>query len=64
MFKGINRGVTAWIFIENFSEDIEFFLTKQIIEENILPITLAKVLNYNLEQVGILWEKKELIINY
>lgn len=64
MFKGINRWVTAWIFIENFSEEIKEFLQNQIIWEYILPITLAKVLNYNLEQIWILWEKKELIINY
>ncbi len=64
MFKGINRGVTAWIFIKVFSKKIEDFLTQQIIQENILPIALAKVLNYNLEQVWISWEKKELIISY
>ena len=65
MFKWINRGSIASIFIKNF-EDLENikFLEKCIIEENILPITFAKVLNYNLQEIWFSWEEKGLIVNY
>ncbi len=64
MFKWINRWVIAGLFIENFNEEIQTFLEDQIKQEYILAIFLAKVLNYNLEKIWIIWEKKELIINY
>lgn len=64
MFKWINRWVIAWIYIDKYDEKIEDFLWNCIRNENILPITLAKVLNFNLEQIWFSWEKKELIINY
>ena len=65
VFKWINRGSIASIFIKNF-EDLENikFLEKCIIEENILPITFAKVLNYNLQEIWFSWEEKGLIVNY
>ena len=65
MFKWINRGSIASIFIKNF-EDLENikFLEKCIIEENILPITFAKVLNYNLQEIWFYREEKGLIVNY
>jgi len=64
MFKWINRWVTAGIYIENFSQEVKDFLEEQIKQEHILPITLAKVLCYNLEEIGFKWDKKELVINY
>ena len=64
MFKGINRGVIAWIYISEYNENIEKFLWDCVRNEKILSLTLAKVLNFNLEQIWFKWNKKELIINY
>ena len=64
MFKWINRWVISWIHINNFDSQIEDFLSTCIIWEKILPITLSKVLNYNLEDIWFEWTKKDLIINY
>jgi len=64
MFKWINRWVIAWIQIDIFDEQVKEFLTKCITWEKILPITLAKLLIYNLEDIWFTWDKKELIINY
>jgi hypothetical protein len=59
MFKWINRWVIAGISGINK----EFFKT-QILEENILPITLAKVLNYNLSDVWIKGEEFDMEIEF
>jgi len=64
MFKWINRWVIAWIHIEKFDEQKLDFLQKCICEEKILPITMSKVLNYNLEQIWYIWEKRELVVVY
>ena len=64
MFKWINRWVTAWIYIENFDKEKQDFLNKEIIEEHILPITLAKVLNYNLVDFGFEGDKSDFVISY
>lgn len=64
MFKGINRGVIAGIYMKNYSKQIEEFLGTCVQEEKILSITLAKVLKYNCEQRGFNWDKKEVIIKY
>jgi len=64
MFKWINRGVTAWIYITNYTKEVEEFLWNCVREEKILSLTLSKVLNYNLLDVWFNWNKKELIINY
>ena len=64
MFKWINRWVIAWIYILNFNQEVEQFLWNCIINENILPVTLAKVLYYNLVDIWFTWQKKELILNY
>lgn len=64
MFKWINRWVIAWIHISELNEKIEEFLWNCVREENILSLTLWKLLNFNLLEVWFKWEKKELIINY
>jgi hypothetical protein len=64
MFKWINRWVIAWIHILNFDSKIEEFLWDCIRNENILSLTLAKVLYFNLLDVWFIWNKKELIVNY
>ena len=64
MFKGINRGVTAGIFIKNFDENVEEFLWECVKQERILPITMGRVLKYNLDEVWLKWEVKNLKIQY
>lgn len=64
MFKGINRGVIAGIYIEKRNQQIEEFLSNCIKEEKILPITLAKVLKYNLSSRWFTWSNRELKIQY
>lgn len=64
MYKWINRWSIAWIYIDNiWTEEIEF-LQKELKEEHILPLTLAKVLNYNYEDLWVEWEKIKMEINY
>jgi len=63
MFKWINRGVIAWISV-NKEVDSKIFFKNQILEENILPITLSKVLNYNLVDFGIKWKEFDMIIEF
>ena len=64
MFKWINRGVIAWIFIEKLDEKKKKYLTECITWEKILPLTMAKILHYNLVDIWFKWNKKELVINY
>ncbi len=64
MFKWINRGVISWIYIEKFDEKHKLFLSTQIKTEQILSITMSRVLNYNLCQIWFRWEEKDLIISY
>lgn len=64
MFKWINRGVIAGIHIKKFTTQVQNFLEKCIREEIILPITLAKVLKYNIEDIWMKGENKELVIKY
>ncbi len=64
IFKWINRWSIASIYIKNFSEKEKDFLEKVVREEKILPLTLAKVLNYNLSSIFLASEKKELVISY
>ena len=64
MFKWINRWVTAWIYIENFDKEKQDFLNKEIVEEHILPITLAKVLNYNLVDFAFEGDESDFVIKY
>ena len=64
MFKWINRWVIAGIHITKHKEEINDFLSTQVKEENILPITLWKVLKYNLESIWFTWENQNLIIDY
>lgn len=65
MFKGINRWVIAGIYIEeNISLDYKDFLEDAIRKEHILPITLAKNLNYNLQEVWFKGEKSNLVFSY
>ena len=64
MFKWINRWVTAWININNFWEAEENFLKQCMNEEKILPITLARVLKYNLDEVWLKWENNDLVFEY
>ena len=64
MFKWINRWVTAWIYIKNFDNEKKDFLVEQIKTEHILPITMAKVLNYNLADFGFKGEESDFVVEY
>ena len=68
MFKWLNRWVTAWIYCPHLTspegEEYRDFLNKEIIEEHIMPIILAKVLNYNLSDFWFIWNENDFIISY
>lgn len=64
MFKWINRWVTAGIYIENKTQEVLEFLSNSVRDEKILPLTLAKLLKYNLANSGFTWKDEELIIEY
>jgi hypothetical protein len=64
MFKWINRWVIVWIYISEKIPEIEKFLSEQVKTEKILPLTLCKLLKYNLEQVWFSWKNQKLIIEY
>lgn len=64
MFKWVNRGVIAGIYIKDFTQEKKDFLENCLLQEHILPLTLSKVLQYNLEDVGFTGEKKVFHISY
>ncbi len=64
MFKWINRWSIAWIQFNKLDNKIVDFFQKQILEENILSITLGKVLKFNLSDFWIKWENFEMIIEF
>jgi len=64
MFKWINRWVTAGIYIEDFDDKKIKFLNEQIKSEHILPIIMAKVLNYNLVDFWFRSVESDFIIQY
>lgn len=64
MYKWLNRWSITWIYIENIWKEEKNFLENEIKQEHFLPITLAKILNYNYEDLWFLWEKTKFEINY
>lgn len=64
LFKGINRGVIAGIYIENFWVSEKEFLTDCITQEKILPLTLGKVLFHNIQEIWIDWKEEKIEIFY
>lgn len=64
MFKWINRWSIAWVYIKKYDDKNIEFLENSIKNEQILPLTFASVLKYNLFDIWFNWTKKELIINY
>ncbi|MDD3145531.1 MAG: hypothetical protein PHV23_05480 [Candidatus Gracilibacteria bacterium] len=64
MFKGINRGSIAGIYIKEYNDFNINFLQESIKLEQILPLTFSNVFKYNLEEIGFNGKIKELIINY
>lgn len=64
MFKWINRWSIASINIWEFKSENKKFLENSIKDEKFLPLTLAKNLMYNLEDIGFIGIKKELVIDY
>lgn len=67
MFKGINRGVIAGLHLGDSVDRIwesRSFLSQQILEEHILPLTLWKILYYNLVDTWIVGNIKNFSISY
>lgn len=64
MFKWINRWSIASIFIKNFDEKNIEFLSNTIKSEQILALTFASVLKYNLEEIGFSWISRGLEVEY
>ncbi len=64
MYKWLNRWSIAWLYINNLWNEEKTFLENQIKEEHILPLTLAKVLNYNYEDLWYNGEKINMEIEY
>lgn len=64
LFKGITRWVIAGIDIWDRITQKQNFLEECIREEKILAINLAKVLKYNLQDIGFRWYIQEIEFNY
>ncbi len=64
MYKWINRWSIAWIYIDKLWDEEKTFLENQIKEEHILSLNLAKVLNYNYEDLWIRGDKIKMEIEY
>lgn len=64
MFKWINRWSIAWIYINNYNKNNINFIQESIKKEQILPITFAKVLKYNLLDIWFNWVIRDLYIQY
>ncbi|PID86314.1 hypothetical protein CSB08_00945 [Candidatus Gracilibacteria bacterium] len=64
MYKGINKGIISNIYFKKLENEHKNFLEKLIKEEHLLGITLAKLLKYNLEDIGFKGKNSELVINY
>ena len=64
MFKWINRWSIASINIREFKDENILFLENCIKNEKVFSLTLAKILIYNLEEIWLKWNKKELVVSY
>jgi hypothetical protein len=64
MYKGVNRWSIAWIYIDKLWDEEKTFMENQIKEEHILSLNLAKVLNYNYEDLWFKGEKINMEIEY
>jgi len=64
MFKWINRWVIANINIWKLTKEKINFLQNTLVSEHILPLTLSKVLYYNISNIWFSWEKQEIILKY
>ena len=64
LFKGITKGVIAGIEFWKINEEKQNFLKECIVSEKILPLQMGKVLKYNLQNLGMVWTEKEMILSY
>lgn len=64
MFKWINRWVTAGIYVENKTPEVEKFLADCIKEEKILALNFAKLFKYNLENIWFSGINREFQVYY
>lgn len=64
MFKWINRWSIAGLYIWEMNQEKQDFLNFSLTNEDIIALNLAKVLSYNLKDANLIWEEKEIILNY
>ncbi|MCD5375019.1 hypothetical protein LR010_01040 [Candidatus Gracilibacteria bacterium] len=64
IFKGITRGVIAGIELGEFTPEKQEFIGDCIRGEKVLPLHMGKVLKYNLEEIGLDGNIKELQVEY
>ena len=64
MFKWINRWVISYINIKDFTDFNREFLLNCVLQEHVLPLTLSKVLYYNIFEVWFKWEKNQFELKY
>ena len=64
MFKWINRWVISYINIKDFTDFNREFLLNCVLQEHVLPLTLSKVLYYNIFEVWFNWEKIQFELKY
>jgi len=64
LFKGITRWVIAAVELWEFTDEKQQFVWECIRGEKILPLYMGKVLKYNLVDAGLVWENRELKIEY
>jgi len=64
LFKGITRWVIAGIELWDFTTQKQEFIWDCVKGEKILPLHMGKVLKYNLEEIWLSWEVRELRVKY
>lgn len=64
LFKWITRWVIAWIELWEFTQEKQEFIATCVRQEKILPLFMGKVLKYNLEESGLIWEIWNIQVKY
>lgn len=64
LFKGINRWSVAWIYLWKITEEKLNFLQNSLKNEDILSLTLWKILYYNLEDIWLKGNNEFIELSY
>ncbi|MDD4151172.1 MAG: hypothetical protein PHR68_01015 [Candidatus Gracilibacteria bacterium] len=64
LFKGINRGSVAGIYLGEKNDEKLNFLQDSLKNEDILSLTLGKILYYNLEDIGLKGNNEFIELSY